>query len=274
MGIRSRTRRAAATFGIDPGRIARSVGGIGAYRRNRRALKRQAAASAGEFPFGRAYPCLTDRFDAGGVAQGHYFHQDLYVAQLIFRNRPERHVDVGSRVDGFVAHVAAFRTIDVFDIREIKSTASNITFHQHDLMNRRPDLDACTDSLSCLHTLEHFGLGRYGDSVDYYGYKKGWENLHRMLMDGGKLYFSVPIGPQRIEFDAHRVFSVPSLVGMIRPWYRIDSFAYVNQRGDLVRGVDAEGEAATDNFGCTYGCGIFELTKLEPATVPGRGSAG
>jgi SAM-dependent methyltransferase len=268
MGIRSRSIRAANTFGIDPGRIARSVRGLGTYRRNRRILRVQAAASGGEFPFGRAYPCLTDRSEAGGVADGHYFHQDLYVAQLIFRNRPERHVDVGSRVDGFVAHVAAFRPIEVFDIRDVRTSASNIIFRRHDLMNHRADLDACTDSLSCLHTLEHFGLGRYGDPVDYYGYKKGWENLYRMLKPGGKFYFSVPIGPQRIEFDAHRVFSVAYLMEMIQPWYRIDSFAYVDRRGDLVRDADPRSGAAAGNFGCKYGCGIFELTRA--SAEPGR----
>jgi len=63
---------------------------------------------------------LDDRFDQSGTASGHYFHQDLLVASRIFINNPEKHVDIGSRIDGFVAHVASFREIEVFDIRSLE----------------------------------------------------------------------------------------------------------------------------------------------------------
>jgi SAM-dependent methyltransferase len=250
-----------AVIGVDTVRLRNSVRGLGPYLRNRASFKKAAAGRA-EFPMGKAYPCFADRFEASGLASGQYFHQDLHVAQLIHSNKSVRHVDVGSRVDGFVAHVAVFCPIEVYDIRELTTSAANITFKQRDLMQERPDLDGCTDSLSCLHTLEHFGLGRYGDPLDYDGYKKGWESLYRMVRPGGKFYFSTPIGPQRIEFDAHRVFAVPFLVEMMKGKYRIDSFAYVNDAGELVRDVDARGPEAQNSFGCRYGCGIFELTKL------------
>ncbi len=255
---------AVSLFGFEPLRLARSIRGLGPFLKGYRALRRQAAASGHEFPFGRLYPCLEDRYQTAGAATGHYFHQDLHVAQLIFRNRPARHVDVGSRVDGFVAHVASFRPIEVLDIRPMDSAAPNIVFRRANLMEERFALENYCDSLSCLHTLEHFGLGRYGDPIDYYGYKRGWANLHRMLEPGGKLYFSVPMGPQRIEFDAHRVFSMPFLVSMAREFYTIDSFAYVNDAGDLVREADPTGADAERNFGCTLGCAIFELTKRPP----------
>jgi SAM-dependent methyltransferase len=173
----------------------------------------------------------------------------LYVAQRIYVNNPRRHVDVGSRVDGFVAHVASFRAIEVFDIRELQASVTNMTFRRRDVMQDCHDLDRCTDSLSCLHSLEHFGLGRYGDPVDAEGYAKGWENLYRMLEPGGKFYFSTPIGPQRVEFDAHRVFSLPFLLRMMIGRYRIGNFAYVDDEGDLIQAVDPRSPAATNSFG-------------------------
>jgi hypothetical protein len=181
---------------------------------------------------------------------------------MIYANNPQKHADVGSRVDGFVAHVASFRPIEVFDIRQTDLKAENILFRELDLMKEAVELNEYTDSLSCLHVLEHFGLGRYGDTVDYHGYRVGWENLHRMLKQNGKLYFSVPIGPQRIEFDAHRIFSVPFLVNMILPKYRIDSFSFVDDAGQLIRGANPLGAEANNSFGCNHGCGIFELTKI------------
>jgi hypothetical protein len=260
-GTLKRLGSAAALFGVDVRRGALSARGLPLYLRNKREFARQMAGSGREFPRGKLYPCLQDRYMGSSDALGQYFHQDLYVAQLIFRNRPERHIDVGSRVDGFVAHVASFRPIEVFDIRPSVTTAPNITFRQRDLMEERPDLDGCTDSLSCLHTLEHFGLGRYGDPVDYQGYRRGWTNLGRMLKPSGRFYFSVPIGPQRFEFDAHRVFSVPFLKGMVREHYDILSFAYINDADQLIRDADLDSPDATDSFGCRFGCGIFELLK-------------
>jgi len=83
------------------------------------------------------------------------------------------------------------------------------------------------DSISCLHALEHFGLGRYGDRIDYQGHLLGWNNIYKILKRGGNFIFSVPIGIQRIEFNAHRVFSIEYLLTMIKGRYQIDSFSYV-----------------------------------------------
>jgi hypothetical protein len=35
----------------------------------------------------------------------------------IHKLNPVRHIDIGSRIDGFVANVAAFRKIEVLDVR-------------------------------------------------------------------------------------------------------------------------------------------------------------
>jgi hypothetical protein len=121
---------------------------------------------------------------------GHYFHQDLVVAQKIFEAQSRRHVDVGSRIDGFVAHVATFRPIEIMDIRVVKSKVPNISFLQGDLM--KPS-DIRSDSLSCLHKIEHFGLGKYGGPIDPQGHLKGFENLVDMLEKGGTLEISFPI---------------------------------------------------------------------------------
>ena len=224
-------------------------------------FRRQAKASGMYFPFGKFYPCLDERNTDSGSASGHYFHQDLLVAKRIFKNNPERHVDVGSRIDGFVAHVAVFRKIEVLDVRPLNTTIPNIIFRQADLMKTDPNLKNYCDSVSSLHAIEHFGLGRYGDSLDYNGHVKGLNSIHGLLKQGGKFYLSVPIGPQRIEFNAHRVFSVNYLIELIHDKYRVDFFSYVNDEGDLIRNANLNSAEVDDNFGCKYGCGILELTK-------------
>ncbi len=250
-------------FGADPRKTIHSIKGLPYYLRNLQLLKKQQKSTVKEFPFGKFYPCLNDRFSNGGIATGHYFHQDLLVARRIHLNNPNIHVDVGSRIDGFVAHVAAFRPIEVIDIRPLSNEVPNMKFLQADLMVPiKDDLVEYCDSLSCLHAIEHFGLGRYGDPVNYDGYILGLDNLYCMLKKGGKLYFSVPIGPQRIEFDAHRVFSLSYLLELFCNKYHIDHFSFVDDRGDLHECAQITKENEQNNFGCIYGCGIFEMTKL------------
>jgi len=224
-------------------------------------IKKQARQRQGDFPFGNLYPCLEDRYQESGEASGHYYHQDLLVASKIYGRKPLKHVDIGSSMN-FVAHVASFREIEVLDIREQRSSFENIRFRRLDLMDKNFDLIDYCDSVSCLHVLEHFGLGRYGDRVDYDGHLLGWENIYKMLQKGGTFYFSVPIGEQRIEFNAHRVFSIAYLLSLIEGKYKIESFSYVNDAGDLFRDAELSGESIKNNFNCHYGCGIFELTKI------------
>jgi hypothetical protein len=119
-----------------------------------------------------------------------------------------------------------------------------------------------TPSLSCLHAIEHFGLGRYGDPIDLDGHKKGIKNLVRCLTDNGTLYLSTPVGRPRIEFNAHRVFDIHYLLDIFSSHQlKLKSFAYVNDAGELIEHADPYSEAGNRNFNLEYGCGIFELTK-------------
>ena len=62
------------------------------------------------------------------------------------------------------------------------------------------------DSLSCLHTIEHVGLGRYGDPIDPEGWVVAVRELARILAPGGRLYLGTPIGRERVCFNSERVF--------------------------------------------------------------------
>jgi hypothetical protein len=120
-------------------------------------------------------------------------------------------------VDGFVAHVASFREIEVLDVRPITGTIPGVTFRQADLMDETSlpqgaSTGGYCDSLSCLHALEHFGLGRYGDPINPQGYRQGLENMAKLLSPGGLFYLSTPIGKERVEFNANWVFDPRSLL--------------------------------------------------------------
>ena len=206
----------------------------------------------------RNFMILYDYEDQAGTDSGHYFHQDLLVAKLIFENNPHRHVDVASRIDGFVAHVASFREIEVFDIRPLrKSVHKNIKFIQADLMN--PKEIGEVDSISCLHAIEHFGLGRYNDPIDIDGHKKGIDNWVSMLTKGGLLYLSTVVGIQNeVHFNAHRIFHPKWMLEhrSIAENMKLIRFDFVDDRGDLH--LDDSIDSVTGH----YSCGIYTFEKL------------
>ena len=99
----------------------------------------------------------------------------------------------------------------------ISTSIPGIVFKQADFMQSISLLDAAggyCDSLSCLHALEHFGLGRYGDPIDPLGHAKGITNMATLLKPGGIFYLSVPIGKERVEFNANRVFDPRTILSL------------------------------------------------------------
>lgn len=245
---------------INPKSLIQNIQGLAWYHTTYRSLKKQKGNDQSFFLYPN-FPILHDRSEEGGTASGHYFHQDLYVARMIYDKKPKKHVDIGSRVDGFVAHVAVFREIEVLDIRPLENKIKNIKFKTMDCMNITQEMTNYCDSISSLHAIEHFGLGRYGDPIDYYGHLKALDNIAVMLQKGGIFYLSVPIGPQRIEFNAHRVFSIGYLLDELNTNFYLESFSYVNDEGDFFEGVELNEQDIETNYGCNYGCGIFICIK-------------
>jgi hypothetical protein len=205
----------------------------------------------------RYWPILHEYNAAAGAIGGMYFHQDLLVSQYIYRSNPKRHIDVGSRIDGFVAQVASFREIEILDIRELtESEHENIKFRKADLMLTLPDFQA--DSVSCLNAIEHFGLGRYSDSIDPTGHLLGFKNLLSLLSPLGTLYISFPIGiSNEVHFNAHRVFHPTDIFTWTREPLKLIRFDYVDDEGRLHKNYDLKNSAPRVKFGC----GIYTFIK-------------
>jgi hypothetical protein len=201
------------------------------------------------------FPILSDKEDRAGLAGGHYFHQDLWAAKKIFQRRPVRHIDIGSRVDGFVAHVLVFMPVTAVDIRPLESNIGGLTFLQDDATELDRIHSDSIDSLSTLHVAEHFGLGRYSDPIDPDACFKFMSSLQRVLAPGGRLYFSVPVGRERVEFNAHRVFAPKTILDTFST-LKLISFSFVGDDGSFYEDIDPFGIPESN-----LACGLFELTK-------------
>lgn len=259
--------RMARTWGVDVRQAARQATHLTRVFQDRKQLRLSAQDSPyrDDFQWGPSYVIATERDSEATSSGGHYLWQDLLVAQDIFRRSPRRHVDVGSSIYGFVSHVASFREVEVLDIRPLTSELPGVMFVQGDLLSDSLDIPPA-DSVSCLHALEHIGLGRYGDAVDFDGWAKGLDALGRLVQPGGTLYLSVPTGEvQRIEFNAHRVFSLAFLRDVIRKDFEIESVHFLGDCGEVLMDIDVEDAQAERSFGATYGCSIWTLCKREEA---------
>ena len=186
-------------FGLDPIRMAYGLKMSPRFMKDLMSFKRHG---------GRVdliLPALHDLHDNGGTAKGHYFWQDLICAQWVAADNPVDHFDIGSRLDGFIAHVASFREVLQLDIRPNKVTIPNVKFLQGDAQDNLREFANSFDSVSCLHSVEHFGLGRYGDTLQIDGHKIGMINIASCVKRGGYLYLSFPIGESSVQFNSQRV---------------------------------------------------------------------
>jgi SAM-dependent methyltransferase len=225
------------------------------YLRELKAYRQQAAGTPFDADTGALAPILSDYDAPAGIARGHYFHQDLWAARRIFAARPATHVDIGSRIDGFAAHVLTFMPLTIVDIRPMESPVEGLTFVQGDATRLSGIADGSLPSLSSLHAIEHIGLGRYRDRIDANGWRTAASELTRVLAPGGRLYLSVPVGRQRVEFNSHRVFAPATIISAFAP-LRLVAFNAVDD-GDALH-LDAR---PADYVNANFSCGMFEFTR-------------
>ncbi len=199
-----------------------------------------------------SYPCLVD-WIAFTPYDPHYFYQAAWAVRKLAVSAPRYHVDVGSSVMMIGVLSALFPTIFV-DYRPLKAEVPGLMSTAGNLL-ALPLAEDCLLSLSCLHVIEHVGLGRYGDSLDPEASHRAARELVRVLAPGGRLLLSTVLGRARVEFNAHRVFAPAAVLAMFHD-LQLASFALVDDAGNY--SVEATPDQAAD---CEYACGMFEFVK-------------
>ena len=210
-------------------------------------------AATQQISFRDSYPCLADRV-ATTPFDPHYFFQAAWLARRVRHARPSLHVDVGSSVMMINVLSASAKTIFV-DYRPLRVRLTNFIPLGGDII-RLPFCTGSITSLSCLHVLEHVGLGRYGDPINPAGSLLAAKELQRVLKPDGRLFLSVPVGRERVCFNAHRVFSSTTVRDFF-PELQLKTFALVDDAGRFNEDVLPEAAA-----GLEYGCGLFEFVKV------------
>ncbi len=197
-------------------------------------------------------PCLGD-WSSHTPFDAHYFYQGAWLARRIDPAQVVRHVDVGS--SALTMSVLSAQTATTFvDYRPLKATLPGLNSVAGDILNL-PFADESVPSLSCLHVIEHIGLGRYGDPIDPHGSNKAALELQRIVSPGGKLFLSLPVGRERICFNAHRVHAPATVLAMFSQM-KLMEFSFVDDAGNYheAKPIEAAGHLE-------YGCGMFLFEK-------------
>ena len=202
---------------------------------------------------------IDESVEAAGTTSSYYW-QDLWAAAKIIENRPKVHYDIGSRIDGFIAHLQASKIqTNLIDIRPLNNTLPYVGFTQADATSLKGIPDNSISSISALCSLEHFGLGRYGDPIDPEACFKAFQSIQRVLEGGGYCYISVPIGREHVEFNAHRIFYAQTIIDAFSECELVEFFCNTLEREmKLVRVKDIhQFDKEADNRGCRFGLFMF-----------------
>lgn len=165
-------------------------------------------------------PRLHDRTTQGAALRVPFF-QSAWMIEHMQHHQPEEHVDVGSDINLLAAMAALLENVTFIDLRPLELRTPGLFFRQGSILEM-PYADQSIASLSCLHVIEHIGLGRYGDPLDPDGSLKAARELSRVLAPGGLLYISTPVGQPRTCFNAHRIFSIEQVCAMFAPLKLVD----------------------------------------------------
>ena len=182
----------------------------------------------------------------------HYIYHPAWAARILKKINPKKHIDISSTLY-FSAITSAFIPTKFYDYRPAKLELSNLEIDHADLLCL-PFKDKIIESISCMHVVEHIGLGRYGDPINPDGDLKAIKELQRIVSENGNLLFVVPMGKPKIMFNAHRIYSYDQIIEYFSelelaefsliPENQIDGGLITNPSKELLEKQ-------------TYGCGCF-----------------
>lgn len=201
------------------------------------------------------YPQIKDKTVTTNFDR-HYVYHTSWAARKVRDLNPDVHIDISSSLY-FSGIVSTFIPVEFYDYRPAQLKLDNLKSKHMDL-TKLHFIDNSINSLSCMHTIEHVGLGRYNDPLDPAGDIKACKELQRVLAVNGQLIFVTPVGKPKIEFNAHRIYSYKQVLGLF-PNLILKEFSLITdtvEQGDFIEHAKSE-IVETQK----YACGLFIFTK-------------
>lgn len=86
-----------------------------------------------------------------------------------------------------------------------------------------------TDNAFCYSSIEHSGLGRYGDYIDPEGDLFTMQMIKKMVKPGGLLFLQIPVGRDLLLWNNTRIYGPHRLLLLLEGWKLLDSFGYSSE---------------------------------------------
>jgi len=204
--------------------------------------------------FRNIFPCIHDKTKFTSFDR-HYIYHPAWAARILKETKPDFHIDISSSLH-FCSIVSAFIPIRFYDFRPARIELSNLSSKHANLTHLHFESNSIK-SLSCMHTVEHIGLGRYGDSIDPDGDVKAISEIKRVLAVAGNLLFVVPVGKPKVMYNAHRIYSYDEVLEYFKGFV-LNEFSLVPDDKELGFINNATKEMADRQ---NYGCGCFWFRK-------------
>jgi len=120
------------------------------------------------------------------------------------------------------------------------------------------------DGAISISSVEHSGLGRYGDSLDPDGDLKSMKFLHGKLKPDALLFLSVPIGKDQILWNAHRVYGRERFPLLIDGFKIIETYGLIDSDYDVDENVRRINGKVPHREGCNGGAHqpIYVLKRI------------
>lgn len=228
-----------------PGELATFFSDLRLFRRRLSEARRHEKVELHPVFFGRS---AKSSFDA------HYVYQGAWAIRRIAAMKPAQHTDISSNIP-YVASLAAVVPVRFCEYRPPEISFPGLTTEQVNITSL-PFQDGSIPSLSCLHVLEHIGLGRYGDPVDPLGLETACREIARVASPGAQIFLSLPVGRERVCFNAHRVCDPAYLPSLFSNGFALKEFSIVTDDRRFLENVKPADFRDQD-----YACGLYWLER-------------
>ncbi|MGQ9695862.1 MAG: class I SAM-dependent methyltransferase [Thermodesulfobacteriota bacterium] len=177
-------------------------------------------------------------FEEGAHPENFIDYECAFAAQHIKEAQPKSILDIGS-YRHFILGLLAHFSVTTLDVRRRHCSLNSeiILIGDAQMIPLPPN---SFDVVLSLCALEHFGLGRYGDNMDWQGDQKAFAEMRRVLKPKGRLIFSTTIhqAEPAIAFNAHRIYTYEMVQSFCRGMDCLEEKFYSHRQRSLCSFAD------------------------------------